>query len=268
MEPSFTVASWNVHCGVDGWGRPFDVARRGAALDADVILVQESWRPAHGDSSAGLIAKAMGARLVETPLAQGRRGRPHEGAGTSWFQPGSTFGGDHSLYLETPARASSRYDEAEEGEWCIAIVSRLALDGVQTIPLDKLRRDAAQRQLLVAEARVEKETVTIATTHLAHLTQGSHRQFRTMHQALHDLGGPHSPTVLGGDMNCWGPLVSLQVPSWRRAVRGRTWPAWRPHSQLDHLLVGRALRVLHSEVMTDPASDHLAIRSRLALNNA
>ncbi len=38
-------------------------------------------------------------------------------------------------------------------------------------------------------------------------------------------------------MNLWGPPVSSYFRGWRRGVTGRTWPALRPHSQLDHVLV-------------------------------
>ena len=271
VAPSFSLASWNVHCGVDGWGRPFDVGALGADLGADIVLVQESWRPSSGLSSAGKIAEAMGAELVETVLAPGRRGRPHQDAGPTWHQPGSTFGGDHSLYLDPPSASTqrsnppARYDEAEPGDWCIAIVSKLPVVNVRTFPLGQLRRDAANRKLLVVDAVIDGRPVTVATAHLAHLTQGSHRQFRALRHTLRGLGGPRSATVAGGDMNCWGPLVSLQVPRWRRAVRGPTWPAWRPHSQLDHLLVGGGLRVVSGEVVEETASDHLPIRVVLEL---
>ena len=175
------------------------------------------------------------------------------------------------MYLDPPTASTqrsnppARYDEAEPGDWCIAIVSKLPVVNVRTFPLGQLRRDAANRKLLVVDAVIDGRPVTVATAHLAHLTQGSHRQFRALRHALNGLGGPRSATVAGGDMNCWGPLVSLQVPRWRRAVRGPTWPAWRPHSQLDHLLVGGGLRVVSGEVVEETASDHLPIRVVLEL---
>ena len=38
-------------------------------------------------------------------------------------------------------------------------------------------------------------------------------------------------------MNLWGPPIHAFLGQWQRAVKGKTWPAWRPHSQLDHILV-------------------------------
>jgi hypothetical protein len=40
------VASFNVHGGVDGFGRPFDVIAACGELDADLVVLQESWSPA------------------------------------------------------------------------------------------------------------------------------------------------------------------------------------------------------------------------------
>ena len=44
-------------------------------------------------------------------------------------------------------------------------------------------------------------------------------------------------------MNLWGPPVRAFLPGWHRAVKGRTWPAWHPHSQIDHILVRGEVRV-------------------------
>ena len=47
------------------------------------------------------------------------------------------------------------------------------------------------------------------------------------------------------------PPCESFLPGWRRAVRGRTWPAGRPHSQIDHILVRAAdgTEVADSEVL-------------------
>jgi endonuclease/exonuclease/phosphatase family metal-dependent hydrolase len=48
-----------------------------------------------------------------------------------------------------------------------------------------------------------------------------------------------------------------------RAVQGRTYPAHRPHSQIDHILVSPRLEVLESSVLDDMGSDHRAVRAVL-----
>lgn len=71
--------------------------------------------------------------------------------------------------------------------------------------------------------------------------------------------------VFAGDMNMWGPVMERNVAPMRRAVHGRTWPAWRPHSQIDHILVGERVAVVSGEVLPDMGSDHRAIRAELRL---
>jgi endonuclease/exonuclease/phosphatase family metal-dependent hydrolase len=53
------------------------------------------------------------------------------------------------------------------------------------------------------------------------------------------------------------------MPGWRRAVVGRTWPAWRPHSQIDHILVRGALQPVRGEVLPHGGSDHRPVRAEL-----
>ena len=45
------------------------------------------------------------------------------------------------------------------------------------------------------------------------------------------------PQIIAGDFNFWGPPVGALFRGWQRPVRGRTYPANRPHSQIDHVLV-------------------------------
>ena len=55
----------------------------------------------------------------------------------------------------------------------------------------------------------------------------------------------------------------LFIPGWRRAVVGATWPAWRPHSQIDHILLRGAIRSARGAVLPDAGSDHRPIRAEL-----
>jgi endonuclease/exonuclease/phosphatase family metal-dependent hydrolase len=57
-------------------------------------------------------------------------------------------------------------------------------------------------------------------------------------------------------------VVAL-LPSWRRAVRGPTFPAHKAHSQIDHVLVRDNVTVLSGEVLPKTPSDHLPVRARL-----
>jgi len=46
-------------------------------------------------------------------------------------------------------------------------------------------------------------------------------------------------------------------------VRGRTWPAHRPHSQIDHVLVRDDVAVVDGGVLGEVGSDHLPLRVTL-----
>jgi endonuclease/exonuclease/phosphatase (EEP) superfamily protein YafD len=48
-----------------------------------------------------------------------------------------------------------------------------------------------------------------------------------------------------------------------RTVRGRTWPAGRPHSQIDHILVRPGTEVVEAEVLPAVGSDHRPVRATL-----
>jgi endonuclease/exonuclease/phosphatase (EEP) superfamily protein YafD len=52
---------------------------------------------------------------------------------------------------------------------------------------------------------------------------------------------------------------------WRRGVTGRTWPAARPHSQIDHVLVRPGdVQVVDAAVLDACGSDHRPLFARLA----
>jgi endonuclease/exonuclease/phosphatase family metal-dependent hydrolase len=48
-------------------------------------------------------------------------------------------------------------------------------------------------------------------------------------------------------------------------VRGRTWPASRPHSQIDHILLrtNDGIEVVDHQVLPEVGSDHRPVRARL-----
>ena len=107
--------------------------------------------------------------------------------------------------------------------------------------------------------------LTIANVHLSFARVNAAAQLRRLRSALPH----HRPTVVTGDCNLWGPALAIGVGTrFRRTVRGRTWPAPRPHSQLDHLLVSPEIAVLEAEIGAPTGSDHLPIRARLRVSAA
>jgi endonuclease/exonuclease/phosphatase family metal-dependent hydrolase len=267
-HPEFRVASFNVHAGVDGWGRPFDVTAACRRLEADVLVVQEVWVPDDGPSMADTLARDLGATLVWQSLTTGRRGVPHPDAGPRWAPTRDARTEANALYFdgERPLpdriRRADRYRVAQPGTWGLAVLSRLPVLTRETIDLGRLRGDRARRAAIVVEVLVGATPVVVAGTHMSHLVAGSPVQFSRLRREVAARVGDR-PAVLAGDMNLWGPPTVALLPGWRRAVRGRTWPAWRPHSQPDHILVRGGIEVVEGSVVEEVGSDHRPLRALL-----
>jgi endonuclease/exonuclease/phosphatase family metal-dependent hydrolase len=135
------------------------------------------------------------------------------------------------------------------------------------VDLGRLRRDRLRRVAVVVRVDVDGRELAVIGTHMSHLTYGSLTHFLTLRRRLAAEVGDH-PAVLVGDMNLWGPPVELLFGGWHRAVRGRTWPSWRPHSQVDHILVRGPVIAVHGEVLDDAGSDHRPVRATLRLDES
>jgi endonuclease/exonuclease/phosphatase family metal-dependent hydrolase len=108
---------------------------------------------------------------------------------------------------------------------------------------------------------VAGEPFTVVGTHLPLLMSGSWRLAPAVRAALPGTG---EAVAFAGDMNMWGWCAArLAGRGWRRAVRGRTYPAARPHSQTDHILVTPEVEVVRAEVVDRALSDHRPVRARL-----
>jgi endonuclease/exonuclease/phosphatase family metal-dependent hydrolase len=261
------VAAWNMHCGVDGWGRPFDAVAAARGLEADVLVLAEAWTPDAGGGPVAELAEELGYHVVSRSLATGRLAGPHPDADDRWMRRFDWRGAGHAVYLDgersLPARqmASPRFHQAQAGAWGVAVLTRQPAEEVAGVELGRLLPDRARRRAVVVRLPAAGDLLVIGT-HMSHLAFGSPLQFRRLARALGDAVGGR-PAVLAGDMNLWGPPVATLLPGWRRAVRGRTWPAWRPHSQIDHVLVRGPLRVIDGEVGGPAGSDHRPVRVRL-----
>ncbi|HUI03930.1 MAG TPA: endonuclease/exonuclease/phosphatase family protein [Acidimicrobiales bacterium] len=271
--PSAVVATYNLHGGVDGWGRPFDVVAACRAVDADVLVVQESWAPDAGASTASRVADALGYAVTELAMARGRMLSAPPGAGSRWGPPlwaRSRYG----MRLYRRGRAGATRDarhgpgttEVERGSWGIAVLSRLPVAGTRLIDLGQLPADPARRGAIAVDVVLAGSVpLLVVGTHMAHLSQGSPRHLRALRRTLAD--SEERPAVLAGDMNMWGPPLSVALPGWSRAARGRSWPSWwrHPLAQSDHVLVTGSVRVERGEVLRLPGSDHYPVRATLVV---
>jgi len=265
-RPTLTLATFNVHMGVDGWGRPFDVATECAALDADILIMQESWAPDDGGpSTASSVAHHLGyPTVVEEGLAHGRLFAPIPTASRRWSPRFGQVRKTLRLDLERWRTTAGPADRASvAGQWGLALLARVPVHDVGVIQLGRLRRDPARRAVVSCATDLGGREVSVWGTHMSHLSHWSPAQYRLLAKKL---PAPNTAAVLAGDMNLWGPPVNSFFPAWRRAVTGRTWPAPRPHSQLDHVLITGALSVDSARVATRSGSDHRPVVVRLALS--
>src|SRR5262249_9740252 len=144
----------------------------------------------------------------------------------------------------------------------IAVLSRLPSTRVGKLPVGPVWPDPARaRGALQVELDVDGTAVQLVAVHLtSRLPHGPPVQLTRLRP---QLPPPGCPAVIAGDHNFWGPGVVSLLPGWRRAVRGRTWPASRPHSQIDHILVRRDAVVRAAGVLPDVGSDHRPVHARL-----
>jgi len=230
---TFSLTSFNARWGLTTDDEPFDLVQVVGGFDTDLVSLQEVWEPDDGDS--GLDAAAgLGYRLVHVPLSPSR---------------------------VVPRPEITADPHAASGTWGVALLSRLPIRSTRIVDLGRVieRWDVAERYAILAEVAVGDITVTVTALHLSFALPNALAQLRR-------LGGylpRHRPSIVAGDCNLWGPLAATALGGHRRAVRGRSWPAARPHSQLDHILVSSAVRVLDAAVLPPAGSDHRPVQARL-----
>ena len=239
--PELTVATFNVHWGrgskQEGWP-PFDLVGACDSLGADVLVLQESWAPDGGVAQHDEIADSLGMRAVAVPMVRAVLSPKPKMCG----RPG-----------DDPSRG--------DGSWCLALLSRKPIRSSRVLPLPQIPWDPWARCLLHAEVDVDGTNLSVAATHFSHLEHGSVLQAPALRRGLPPTD---RPGVFLGDLNMWGWTIDLLAPSgWRRAVRGKTWPAHRARHQIDHVLVTPAVEVVGGDVLPDQGSDHRPLRARL-----
>jgi endonuclease/exonuclease/phosphatase family metal-dependent hydrolase len=253
-----TVASFNVHCGVDGWGRAYDVEAACRLLDADVLVLQESWTPDDGPGVAELIGAALGYDVITRPLALGWLFQPsaedQAPAGSSW-QPTAWTRMRHR-------RGRIRRGRFQRGTRDLSVLTRVPVSRSAILDLGQLRLDPLRREAVALTLDLQAATggpITVVGTHMSHLTDGSPVQYRRLAAQL-----PRDDVVVLGDMNLPGVLLRATLPGWRRVVRGRTWPSWRPVVQSDCILASAGLAEHARGEVVAPVrgSDHLPVRAR------
>ena len=257
------VATFNLHAGVDGWGRPTWALEVIKELDADVMILPELWRADEGPDFYEELRSSLHVEGTFAALATGERVTSGVG-GPTWQPRLAHFFGERGLYFKehrslTKAQIASRaqLDHLERGTWGLGLLTRLEIEDVRVVSLGRLPREKVQRALIVAQLRDAGRSFYVLAIHGAHLSHGSFRQYRRVSAFVQTLD-PTWPVLFAGDFNCWRPLLRLLLPGWHSLAKGRTWPGPHPHSQIDHILGRGPWRSLQS-FTRDGGSDHLAL---------
>jgi endonuclease/exonuclease/phosphatase family metal-dependent hydrolase len=227
-----TVSSLNMHGGVGSAGQPFDVEAAIRDLDADVVALQETWSPESGADPLAAVAASLGAGLYRLQLRSAASLRA----------------------LGIPA-------DSGPGQSGLAVLCRHHVTSCELADLGQMRGDPVRRraQILTVELP-DQSVVRIVATHLTHRLMSPLQLARLIRY----LDGGSVPTVIAGDLNMPGLLAS-RARGYTMAVRGRTWPAELPVTQLDHILAGPGIEPVAGSVLPPAGSDHLPVRARLRL---
>jgi endonuclease/exonuclease/phosphatase family metal-dependent hydrolase len=231
-DDGIILASLNLHGGRRADRSPFDVEAACTGLKADVVALQEVWRPDGGPDPVGAAAAALGTSAIHAPFATG-----------------------------TTLAARGIAPDPAPGSFGLAVITTAPVDRYEVVSIGRARGDPVPRSAqLVTVALAGGRRLRIVNTHLTHRYASPLQLLRLVR-----LLRPDSvPTVIVGDLNMPGPVSGLAV-GYFPAVNGRTFPAHRPLVQLDHMLASRGVTARDGEVATPAGSDHLPIRARLRL---
>ncbi|MDE3031707.1 MAG: endonuclease/exonuclease/phosphatase family protein [Acidobacteriota bacterium] len=263
------VVTFNLHAGVDGWGRRTEALEHLIALAPQVAICPELWRGDDGEDMVATLRARLG--LEGEFVALARAERITTGVGPRRWQPRlAHLTGERGLFFREHRELTAqqrthrgRRRAIETGDWGLGLFTTLPIETIETRPLGRLPREKVRRALVIARLDLKGRPIHVVAVHGSHLSHGSPVLYRRVTRIVESLD-PTIPIILGGDFNCWRPLLRVLLPGWRTLARARTWPAGRPHSQIDHLLGRGPWRTLGAGA-SDGGSDHRALYGDLEL---
>lgn len=243
-ETSFRLAEYNLHGETSGWGpnrfTPVDPVAELERLDADVYVLPETWAPHSPDEPQS--------RVLAWAEDTGR-----------------------SIHLARSSESTPRRVHNFHGDSYVSIVTSLPVLEVRDHTLPVHPKDNSEDRNVVA-------TLLDTGANGKVWVAGVHMSARVPHVPAHNLWHLSAfvdqlertgyPVVVAGDFNLWGWWVrAIHRRRYRRAVRGRTWPASRPHSQIDHILIPGNVVADRGLVAAAGFSDHRAIYADLKVKD-
>ncbi len=230
------MASFNLHCGADVQGEPYDVAAAIGRLDAAVICLQEDWVPAQSATTADSDLVASAGRALGVTVHRAQLCAPHSRAALLGV---SADGGP--------------------GELCISVLTALPVIGCEVIDLGRGPGDSIPRAAQVLLLRSPAGgLLRLVNTHLTFSVASPLQLWRLWRR----LRADPVPTVIAGDLNM-PAVLARRFAGLTALVRGPTFPARQPVLQLDHVLVSRGVRAGSGTVLPPAGSDHRPVRAQV-----
>jgi endonuclease/exonuclease/phosphatase family metal-dependent hydrolase len=143
------------------------------------------------------------------------------------------------------------------------LLSRIKPDFIHDYKLPGLPGRGA---LLARFGAVGDDALYLCILHLALSRRARLKQIAFISELIRDL----SYVVLMGDLNCEpnSPELNLLTSATELCdpmCELKTFPSWRPHKMLDHILVTPSLQVTNVQVINFACSDHLPIAMEVEL---
>jgi len=262
------VATFNLHAGVDGWGRATAAYEHAISLRPDILICPEMWRGDNGPDFFCDFEKTLSMKGAFAPLT--RAERVSTGAGKwSWQPLFAHFSAERGLYyrdvrdLKKIQIRNRSNATLEPGTWGLGLLTKFDIEEINVESLGRLPREKVNRALIIAKLRDGEKSFYVVAVHGAHLSHGSYLQYRRI-SAIVKLLDPSLPLLIAGDFNCWRPLLRVLLPGWKTLIRARTYPARFPHSQIDHIL-GRGPWKKLGGAASNGGSDHRALVAEIEL---
>lgn len=233
-----------------------------------MLICPETWRGEDEDQYQKLVA-GLHMDGIFVALATGKRLTTGSG-GPAWQPPLALLTGERGLYFTEYRKLTKsqnveheRLSDAQRGMWGFALLTNFEIEDLKIEQLGRQRREKVSRALIIARLNDGEHSFFVLAVHGSHITHGSYKLYRRINRIAGGLDTA-LPIIIAGDFNCWRPLLRFFLPGWRTLVRARTWPAHRPHSQIDHIL-GRGPWQKEGGGTSNGGSDHLALFADVTL---
>lgn len=116
------------------------------------------------------------------------------------------------------------------------------------------------RGMLIASYGSEPNMLGVFVLHLALSKRARIRQLDKAAEVVSD----YKHAILMGDMNCESDSPEMKLLLKKTSLRmpeeqACTFPSWRPHKRIDHILVTPRLKIVDTHVLEHYGSDHLPV---------